>query len=97
MEDDEDDDSDDLVGVDDDVEGRREGEEEVAELDDELGLVGKLAVPGKDDSSLSSESPDDVVGLEDVDGSLGGVADHQHDHHTRQQGRHSTVASGRSR
>ena len=66
----------------------------MAELDDELWLVGKLAVPGKDDSSLSIESPDDVVGLEDVDGSLGGVTDHQDDHHTRQQGGHRTVPSG---
>ena len=74
----------------------------MAELDDDTvpeRLVVQLAIPAHKYGAdvETGESPDDVVGLEDVNGSLGGVTDHQDDHHTRQQGRHRTVASGRWR
>ena len=72
----------DLGRVDDDVDCRGEGEEEMAQLDDDLApqwLCGHLAIAQH------------VVRLIQVDEGLGGVADHQHHHHPCEEGHHDTI------
>ena len=72
----------DLGRVDDDVDCRGEGEEEMAQLDDDLApqwLCGHLAIAQH------------VVRLIQVDEGLRGVADHQHHHHPCEEGHHGTI------